>query len=142
MGSGLSVKMIEGVVEGMKKESLEAFFEKATFVSVWDGGFCVETGCTVNRETGEVFDIEVSEGTADFVNNLDEEFIRFADGSECEVSQGKVEGGFWYGDDEVIELESGMEKRPSLNSMLSKAKEKSGSTQVVGKDRELDRGKE
>lgn len=79
---------------------------KAKFVSVWDGGFCVETDCKVNMKTGEIYDIEVSEGTADYVNELDEEFIRFPDGTEHTVSRGQEDGGFWYGDDDIIETMS------------------------------------
>ena len=48
---------------------------EAWFTSVWDGGFSVTTGCKVNLATNEVFDIEVSEETADMVNTLDEEYI-------------------------------------------------------------------
>lgn len=74
-------------------------FEHATFVSVWDGDIFIETDCKVNRVTGEVFDIEVANGVAEFVNNLEREFIRFTDGTEFVVSQEKNNEGFWYGDE-------------------------------------------
>ncbi len=45
------------------------------FTSVWDGGFEITTKCKVNTETKEIFDIEVSESTADAVNELDEEYV-------------------------------------------------------------------
>lgn len=45
------------------------------FTSVWDGGFEITTKCKVNTETREIFDIEVSESTADAVNELDEEYV-------------------------------------------------------------------
>lgn len=45
------------------------------FTSVWDGGFEITTKCKVNTETKEIFDIEVSESTADVVNELDEEYV-------------------------------------------------------------------
>lgn len=45
------------------------------FTSVWDGGFEITTKCKVNTETKEIFDIEVSESTADAVNELDEECV-------------------------------------------------------------------
>lgn len=79
----------------------------ATFVSVWDGGYHVETPCKVNMETGYVFDIEVSEGTADFVDVLDEEFIRLPDGTEHSVRNPDRddEGFFWYGSEKEYVLE-------------------------------------
>lgn len=49
--------------------------EEAEFTSVWDGGTAVTTSCKVNMVTKEVFDIEISESTADEVNCLDEEYI-------------------------------------------------------------------
>ncbi|MBQ6403336.1 MAG: hypothetical protein IJI27_05470 [Oscillospiraceae bacterium] len=49
--------------------------EGATFTSVWDGGLAVTTGCKVDQLTGEVFDIGISEDTADLVNMLEEEFV-------------------------------------------------------------------
>lgn len=45
------------------------------FTSVLDGGFEITTKCKVNTETKEIFDIEVSESTADAVNELDEEYV-------------------------------------------------------------------
>lgn len=47
----------------------------ATLTSVWDGGSTtITTGCKVNTETREVFDIEVSDD-ADYVDVLDEEYV-------------------------------------------------------------------
>ena len=46
--------------------------KEAEFVSVWDGGFAVTTGCRVNMVAKEVFDIEVSEESADGLDVLDE----------------------------------------------------------------------
>lgn len=70
----------------------------AIYTSVWDGGYCVTTSCRVNMETKEVFDIEVSEETADFVNNLDEEFVTI-DGEKYPVSRGGAGEDceeYWY----------------------------------------------
>lgn len=69
-------------------DETEVCLEDATYVSVWDGGFKVETSCKVNRETGEVFDIEVSDVNADVLDVLEGEFVRFADGTEIAVSDG------------------------------------------------------
>lgn len=74
----------------------------AEFTSVWDGGFAVTTGCKVNMDTKEVFDIEVSEGTADMVNELDEEYITINGESYPVVSDEYMkndpeeQGGYWY----------------------------------------------
>ena len=67
----------------------------ATFTSVWDGGYEVTTNCKVNEETKEVFDIETSEGTEDFVNVLDEEYVT-VDGKKYSVSNDKEETEYWY----------------------------------------------
>lgn len=67
----------------------------ATFTSVWDGDFVITTPCKVNMETKEVFDIHVSEGTEELVNNLDEEFVTI-DGVEYEVSSDPEYTEFWY----------------------------------------------
>lgn len=71
---------------------------EAAFVSVWDGGYEVATPCRVNTRTREVFDIGVSEGTAEMVNELEEEFIRFEDGMEYPVEEREsaARGAFWY----------------------------------------------
>ena len=74
----------------------------AAFTSVWDGGFAVTTKCKVNEDTKEVFDIDVSENTADYVNELDEEFITI-DGQDYSVvskeyldSDTEEIGSYWY----------------------------------------------
>ena len=69
--------------------------KNATFTSVWDGGFEITTNCKVNTETKEVFDIEISEGTADMVNELDEEFVTI-DGEEYSVSNDNDYTEYWY----------------------------------------------
>lgn len=67
----------------------------AEFTSVWDGGTVVTTGCKVNMVTKEVFDIIVSEGVADMVDVLDEEYITI-DGEEFPVSDEDTGDGYWY----------------------------------------------
>ena len=75
--------------------------KNAKFISVWDGGYEVITGCKVDMETREVFDIEISEDTADFVCELDYEYI-IIDGDEYAVHDaedgldGLPEFVFWY----------------------------------------------
>ena len=44
--------------------------KNATFTSVWDGGYEVTTGCKVNMETKEVFDIEI-EDDPEIIDGLD-----------------------------------------------------------------------
>ena len=70
------------------------------FTSVWDGGFEITTKCKVNTETREIFDIEVSESTADAVNELDEEYVTI-DGVDYSVANHDDideddEETFWY----------------------------------------------
>jgi hypothetical protein len=69
--------------------------KNATFTSVWDGGYQITTNCKVNMETREVFDIEIFEGAADLVNELDEEFVTI-DGIEYSVSDDEDETDYWY----------------------------------------------
>lgn len=73
----------------------------AEFTSVWDGGFCITTKCKVNQETGRVFDIEMAEDMADFVEELDEEYItigdqRFPVVDAIEISDVSEFDGYWY----------------------------------------------
>lgn len=74
----------------------------AEFSSIWDGGICITTRCKVNESTKEVFDIEVSEDTADLVNELNEEFVTIAGAKYPVVSKEYMEsdqeesGGYWY----------------------------------------------
>jgi len=56
----------------------------ATYVSVWDDGICVETGCKVNPHTGEIFDIEVSTNYTEELAILEKEFVKFPNGREIE----------------------------------------------------------
>ncbi len=72
-------------------EGAPAHIEDATYVSVWDGGYAVETVCKVNRQTGEVFDVEVSDVDTDGLNVLDEEYVRFADGTRRSVVDGYLD---------------------------------------------------
>lgn len=59
-----------------------------TFVSVWDGGFEVRTDAKYDQYTKKVFDIEVYEGAADMVSNLDGEYIEFENGERKETYEG------------------------------------------------------
>lgn len=61
-----------------------------TYVSVWDGGFEIETKAKFNRDTMEVFDIESVEGIddeGDEVEILEEEYILLADGTKFYVEE-------------------------------------------------------
>ena len=69
--------------------------KNGTFTSVWDGGFEVTTNCKINMETKKVFDIEVSEDTADLVNELDYEYVTI-DEKEYPVSNDKEDTEYWY----------------------------------------------
>jgi hypothetical protein len=74
--------------------------KNATFTSVWDGGYEVTTNCKVDMETHKVFDIEISVGTEDFVNELDYEYITL-DGEDYAVLNANEEddidkSDFWY----------------------------------------------
>ena len=67
----------------------------ATFTSVWDGGHEITTNCKVNTETKEVFDIKISAGTEDLVNELDYEYITL-DGVDYSVSNDDGDTEYWY----------------------------------------------
>lgn len=67
----------------------------AEFVSVWGGGFAVATNCKVNMITKEVFDIEVSEESADGLDVLDEQYITI-DGEKFPVFDAETDDGYWY----------------------------------------------
>lgn len=69
--------------------------KNGTFTSVWDGDFEVTTKCKVNMETKEVFDIEVSEDTADLVNDLNYEYVTI-DGEKHFVSYKEEGTEYWY----------------------------------------------
>ena len=66
--------------------------KSAAFTSVWDGGYEITTGCKVNMETKEVFDIEKVDIDADV---LEYEYITL-DGNEYSVSRDKEDTDFWY----------------------------------------------
>lgn len=69
----------------------------AKFVSVWDGGTCIETECKVNLKTKEVFDIEVVEDVADMLDTLDEEYIVLPGVKETVVPLDERENDeYWY----------------------------------------------
>ena len=70
--------------------------KNGTFTSVWDGSYEVITKCKINMETKEVFDIEVSEDTADLVNDLNYEYVTI-DGEKHFVSyNGEEDTEYWY----------------------------------------------
>ena len=48
--------------------------KNATFTSVWDGGYEITTGCKVDMETREVFDVEVAMLDIE-LDQLDYEYI-------------------------------------------------------------------
>lgn len=100
-----------GELAGCLKRSQEKAFAKwekthgrdvdavvpAKFVSVWDGGTLIETGCKVNLKTREVFDIEVVEDVADMLDTLDEEYIVLPGVKETVVQADEREDGeYWY----------------------------------------------
>lgn len=71
--------------------------QPAAFVSIWDGGFDVQTECKINLLTREVFDIQKVD-VRDEVITLDEEYIlwngeRFPVYSKAER---ETENSFWY----------------------------------------------
>ena len=74
----------------------------ADFTSVWDGGTTVTTGCHVDLDSGEVFDIRPSTAPADGLYELEDEYISFCghtysisgeNHAGCGV---RYPGGFWY----------------------------------------------
>lgn len=69
--------------------------KNATFTSVWDGGYEITTDCKVNTETKEVFDIEISVGTENLVNELDYEYITL-NGEDYSVSNDSENTQYWY----------------------------------------------
>lgn len=69
--------------------------KNATFTSVWDGGYEITTDCKVNTETKEVFDIEISVGTENLVNELDYEYVTL-DGEDYFVSNDSENTQYWY----------------------------------------------
>ena len=67
--------------------------KNATFTSVWDNDTNITTNCKINMETGEVFDIEISD-TPEKLNVLDAEYITIDD-VEYPVSDDKTTK-YWY----------------------------------------------
>lgn len=67
-----------------------------TYTSVWDGGCEVTTNCKIDMETKEVFDIEISDVDADWLEVLDEEYVTI-DGVDYPVSRdGYDDTEYWY----------------------------------------------
>lgn len=73
-------------------------FINATFVSVWDDGYEIETTCKVNLKTKEIKDIDVVEGRdedGEEVETLIEEYVLI---NEQKFSAGEYGSGteYWY----------------------------------------------
>jgi hypothetical protein len=73
--------------------------KNATFTSVWDGGIAIITDCKVKTETGEIFDIQISEDMADLVNCLEAEYVTIDDKRYDVHSEEERTDEFcyWYG---------------------------------------------
>lgn len=59
------------------------------YVSVWDGGIEVGSTCTVNLQSGEVTDVQltpISDGMTEGLETLDEEYVILND-EQCSVFQ-------------------------------------------------------
>lgn len=54
--------------------------EKATYVSVWDGGIEIRTRCLFNRDMSTVFDVESADVNG--LEVLEDEYVELADGTE------------------------------------------------------------
>lgn len=54
--------------------------EKATYVTVWDGGIEIRTQCLFNRESSTVYDVESVEVNG--LEILEEEYVELSDGTE------------------------------------------------------------
>jgi hypothetical protein len=80
------------------KESWDEPVIYAIFTSVWDGGIAITTGCKVNTETKEVFDIQPNDSSqTEALNTLEREYITM-DGTDFGVfsKDESDEGDFWY----------------------------------------------
>jgi len=73
----------------------------ATYVSVWDDGICIETGCKVNLHTGEIFDIEISTNYTEELDILEKEFVRFLDGREIEAIVSNRTGKYYLAENHM-----------------------------------------
>ena len=70
--------------------------KRATFTSVWDGGYEVTSECKVNIESKEVFDIESVNVDELDLEILEKEYIT-VDNKEYLVSQDREDDTeFWY----------------------------------------------
>jgi len=54
--------------------------EKATYVSVWDGGIEIRTRCIFSREMSTVFDVETAD--VEGLDVLEDEYVELADGTQ------------------------------------------------------------
>ena len=74
----------------------------ATFTSVWNDDIDVTTGCSVNMETREVFDIKTDDSSVvESLNSLEYEYITM-NGIDYSVfpKEEAEDGDYWYSDDE------------------------------------------
>lgn len=53
---------------------------KATYVSVWDGGYAIESPCKIDLKTTRVFDVEQVDVEELDLLSCDEEYIVLPDG--------------------------------------------------------------
>ena len=93
--------------------------QDVTFISVWDGGYEIETSAKYDPETDLVYDIEVVEGNddeGDEVETLDKEYIQFATGEKLDVSE---YNGKYRTQPPVIHLHGTKEQIDSFRSELS-----------------------
>lgn len=72
----------------------------ATYVSIWDDGFRVETNCVFNPETKEVTDVDSIDVEGLGLDFCDEEFIELPDGTEIKTFN--MDGQNWV-DGQVFE---------------------------------------
>lgn len=68
--------------------------EKATYVSVWDDGIEVRSGCMFNKETYDVSDIEMVDLQG--VDILIDEYIELSDGTQIRLEYDNTNNEFDY----------------------------------------------
>lgn len=94
-----AINLLERVFPGDPGESSDGHGEvvEACYVTVWDSSRSIETRCKVDVDNRQVFDIEMVD--APDVEILEEEYIRFEDGSEYPVyakdDEDMPENAFW-----------------------------------------------
>ena len=54
--------------------------EKATYVTVWDGGIEIRTKCLFDRNASTVYDVETADVNG--LEILEEEFVELSDGTK------------------------------------------------------------